>query len=78
MKMKNHIEICNAFDIMLVPFPFTEVVDSKRRPALILSSTKQFNKRAGASVMAMITSASHNFWPLDVEILDLKDSRTSS
>ena len=74
MRMKKYTEICNAFDIVLVPFPFTEMINNKRRPALVLSSTKQFNDRAGASVMAMITSAVHNPWPLDVEILDLKSA----
>ncbi len=41
---------------MIVPFPFIDTVESKRRPALILSSASHFNNISEASVMAMITS----------------------
>lgn len=43
----------------------------KRRPALVLSDAKAFNKQVGQSVLAMITSARNSDWPLDVEIADL-------
>jgi mRNA interferase MazF len=62
----------NTFDIVTVPFPFTDNDQAKRRPALILSSAKNFNIPSGHSVMATITSAKNNSWPLDIEILDLK------
>jgi len=42
-----------------------------RRPALVLSDSKAFNKLVGQSVLAMITSAKNSDWPLDVEIKDL-------
>lgn len=58
------------FDIVVVPFPFTDSAAAKRRPALVLSSAKFFNLPAGHSVMAMITSAGNAAWPLDVEITD--------
>lgn len=60
------------FDVVVVPFPFTEASTSKRRPALILSSEKNFNTLVKRSVMAMITTASHAPWVLDVLITDLK------
>ena len=63
--------IYNAFDIVRVPFPLTDRNTAKNRPALVLSNAKAFNRPAGHSVMAMITSASHNPWPLDRAINDL-------
>lgn len=70
--MKKPTEIYDVFDIVLVPFPFTETPNTKKRPALVISSNKQFNRHSGASIMAMITSATHSPWPLDTHILDLK------
>jgi len=66
--------IYNALDIVVVPFPFTDSKDSKRRPAIVLSSHTDFNNEAGHSTMAMITSARNNPWPLDMPIKDLKKS----
>jgi mRNA interferase MazF len=60
-----------AFDVVRVPFPFTDRDAVKLRPALILSSAGPFNGPAGHSVLAMITSAKHSAWPLDVAIGDL-------
>ncbi len=60
-----------AFDVVVVPFPFTDRSTTKRRPALVLSDAKAFNKQVGQSLLAMITSARHSDWPLDVEIGDL-------
>ena len=59
------------FDIVRVPFPFTDRQADKIRPALIVSDRAAFNRSAGHSVMAMITSATHAPWPLDVPIGDL-------
>ncbi|MDZ4347748.1 MAG: type II toxin-antitoxin system PemK/MazF family toxin [Candidatus Binatia bacterium] len=58
------------FDIVVVPFPFTDSATTKKRPALVISSAKGFNLPAGHSVMAMITSTGNPAWPLDVEITD--------
>src|SRR5262245_60089302 len=59
------------FDVVRVPFPFADRQAEKNRPALILSDRAAFNRVAGHSVMAMITTASHAPWPLDVPIGDL-------
>lgn len=59
------------FDVLRVPFPFTDRQAEKNRPALVVSDGSAFNRLAGHSVMAMITSASHAPWPLDVPISDL-------
>lgn len=58
-------------DVVRVPFPFTDRTVEKNRPALILSDRAAFNAVAAHSVMAMITSAQHTRWPLDVSISDL-------
>ena len=58
------------FDVVIVPFPFTDKAQTKRRPALVLSQ-RAFGRKAGHSVMAMITSANNPPWPLDVAITDL-------
>ena len=58
------------FDIVVVPFPFTDRNASKRRPALVLSSSI-FNQKAEHSVLAMITSAGQSGWPGDHLIKNL-------
>ncbi len=58
------------FDIVRVPFPFTDSLAHKNRPALVLSPNALFNAPAGHSIMAMITSAQHSSWPLDTPITD--------
>lgn len=59
-----------AFDVVVVPFPFTDRQASKRRPALVLSSAA-FNTAARHSVLAMITSAEQSSWPGDVTVTNL-------
>ncbi len=59
-----------AFDIVVVPFPFTDRATTKRRPALVLSNA-QFNQQAQHAVMAMITSADQFAWLGDCPIHDL-------
>jgi mRNA interferase MazF len=62
------------FDVVRVPFPFTDRQAEMNRPALVISDSAAFNRVAGHSVMAMITSAGHAPWPLDVAIIDLKSA----
>ncbi len=64
--------IYEQFDVVVVPFPFTDINATKRRPALILSDAIAFNTSVGRSVMAMITTATHSSWLLDVKITDLQ------
>lgn len=74
MKMKKHIKTYDSLEVVLVPFPFIDNGNGKKRPALILSSSLHFNIKIGASVMAMITTAGHNPWPLDVSIDHLEEA----
>ena len=64
------METFSPYDVVVVPFPFTDRHASKRRPALVLSKRK-FQAEIGHTVLAMITSSDNTAWPLDVEILDL-------
>ena len=65
------------FDIVIVPFPFTDKLNVKNRPALILSNHKDFNQPIGQSILAMITSARNEPWPLDIPITDLSQAGLS-
>jgi len=71
MPTRKRIVHFKAFDVVVVPYPFTERPTTKRRPALVLSDAVNFNKQIGQSVLAMITSTKISTWPLDVEIEDL-------
>ena len=58
------------FEVVVVPFPFTDRKADKRRPALILSDDIKFNKPSGHAMLAMITSQKNPDWPLDTMISD--------
>lgn len=72
--MKNISEIgeLNIFDVVRVPFPFTEQNISKTRPAIVLSSYGSFGQFVHQSVMCMVTSATRSAFPLDTIIRDCK------
>ena len=56
-------------DVVVVPFPFSDRAATKRRPALVCSSSA-FNNTAKHVVLAMITSSTQHAWPGDVPIRD--------
>jgi len=60
------------FDVVVVPFPFTDQKTEKRRPALVLSDRSSFNDLTQTCVLAMITSAKNPDWPLDTQIGSLE------
>ena len=60
--------ICDRHDLVVVPFPFSDRVETKRRPALVLSH-RRFNSE-GHTVMAMVTTKRCPSWPGDAEIRD--------
>ena len=59
------------WDVVVVPFPFSDGPARRRRPALVLSRSDALGNVIGHSVLAMITSAGHRRWPLDVPLADL-------
>ena len=61
--------ISEPWDVVVVPFPFTERPTTKHRPALVLSH-KAFNE-AGYTLLAMVTTQAHTPWPGDTTIQDL-------
>jgi mRNA interferase MazF len=63
---------CDRFDIVVIPFPFSEQAGSKRRPALVISN-RRFND-SGHTVLAMITTRDHRPWPGDHGITDLGET----
>lgn len=62
----------SPFDVVVVPFPFTDRQTQKRRPALVLSKSEKFNMTCGHYVLAMITSQKNPDWPFDISIFDVK------
>ena len=59
------------WQVVVVPFPFTDRPARRRRPALVVSRPEALGNVIGHSVLAMITSAGHRRWPLDVPVSDL-------
>ncbi len=54
-------------DVILVPFPFIDGPNTKKRLAVVLSNKKS-NGQLGHNTCAMITSQKNADWPLDVAI----------
>ena len=59
----------DAFDIVVVPFPYADRLAEKRRPALVISNRKL--EPFGLIWVAMITSADNAPWSCDVTVVDL-------
>jgi mRNA interferase MazF len=59
----------DAFDVVIVPFPYADRLAEKRRPALIISSAKLAPYEL--VWVAMITSSENESWPSDVAISNL-------
>jgi mRNA interferase MazF len=64
--------ICDRWDVIVVPFPFSDTAAEKRRPALVISNAA-FNA-AGHTVLAMITTRGHHPWPGDCNLEDYDDA----
>ena len=68
------ITICKPFSIVTIPFPFTDLVKKKKRPALVISS-EEFQKENSHITLLMITTAKHSQWFGDYLITDLKTAQ---
>jgi len=61
----------NAWDVVSVPFPYTDRHVRQRRPALVIAADK-LQADHGLLWLLMITSAENRKWPGDVPVSDLK------
>ena len=59
------------FDVVTLPFPFSDRQRAIVRPAIILTDHAAFGAHSGIALVAMVTSAKHSAWPYDVPITDL-------
>lgn len=63
--------VYETWDVVTVPFPFTEGDAAKRRPALVVSS-EHLARTHGLYWVVMITSAKNSGWADDVAVKDLE------
>ena len=61
------------YSIVAVPFPFTDSAQTKKRPALVISSEHHQNK-TGHITLLMVTSAKHSHWYDDHTIINLSST----
>ena len=59
----------DAFEVVIVPFPYSDRLAEKRRPALVISNRAL--AQLGLVWLAMITSVDNPPWPGDVTIDNL-------
>jgi mRNA interferase MazF len=69
--------IYKPFTIIVVPFPFTDSPETKKRPALVISS-ERYQRETGHVSLLMITTAKHSRWYGDHQIIDLALSGLSN
>jgi mRNA interferase MazF len=61
------------WDIVRVPFPFTDQLTSKKRPALVLSN-QSFNAISEHTILAMITKRGQSNWPNDCNVQNWQEA----
>lgn len=59
------------WDVVVVPFPYSDEPSDKVRPAVVLSSP-QHVQRTGVCYLAMVTSAANAGWPGDVPVSNVR------
>jgi mRNA interferase MazF len=62
--------IYDAGDVVVVPFPFSDMAVTKARPALVVSPSDH-GQRNGETLLAMITTAAAGPRPSDTALVDL-------
>jgi mRNA interferase MazF len=68
--MKKLMPTYDPYSVIVVPFPFTDIKKSKKRPALVISS-QHYQQYNGHITVAMITSSRQTQWHGDHTIIDL-------
>lgn len=61
----------NTGDIVVVPFPFVDGAEVRKRPAVVISSG-DFNAEHRHAILAMVTTAKRSRWESDLPIRSLK------
>jgi mRNA-degrading endonuclease toxin of MazEF toxin-antitoxin module len=61
------------FDVVVVPFPYTDRLAEKRRPAVVISAP-ELSKNYGLVWLLMVTSADNPRWDCDIAVSDLKEA----
>jgi mRNA interferase MazF len=61
----------NSWDVVLVPFPYTDSTRSVLRPAVVVCSA-ELPRTTGVYYVAMITNAAQQRWSGDVLVSDLQ------
>jgi mRNA interferase MazF len=61
--------IFDRFDVVSVPFPYTDRPVRQRRPALVVSAPAH-EQATGLVWVVMITAAENRRWPSDVRLAD--------
>ncbi|MCX7116060.1 MAG: type II toxin-antitoxin system PemK/MazF family toxin [Gammaproteobacteria bacterium] len=62
--------IYEPYSVVVVPFPFTDSAKTKKRPALVIS-TSAFQRETGHVTLLMITTAKQSQWYGDHSIQNL-------
>jgi mRNA-degrading endonuclease toxin of MazEF toxin-antitoxin module len=60
-----------CWDVVLVPFPYTDRARARVRPAVVVSSAA-LSDATSMYYVAMITNAAHESWDGDVPVSDLR------
>ena len=66
----SHSEMFAPFDVVVVPFPYSDRLAEKRRPAVVVSKPA-LERRHGLVWLIMVTSADNRRWDDDVAVSDL-------
>jgi mRNA interferase MazF len=61
----------DRFDVVSVPFPYTDRPIRQRRPALVVS-VPSYEQRTGLLWVVMITAAENRSWPGDIVLSDAR------
>lgn len=56
------------FDVVRMPFPFSDAAMRKHRPGVVISSRAAFGAESGCAVIAMVTTGTRSSFPLDVPL----------
>ncbi len=71
--MRRPSMICDAGDVAVVPFPFSDMAVAKARPAVVISSAP-LNARLGETLLAMITTAAAGERAGDTRLIDMAEA----